>query len=115
MVRQAAGEFTLPAQQSLKSTGAAIEARIYAEDPSKDFRPSTGLLTSVNFADGVRIDGWIETGVEATPYYDPLLAKVIAYGDTREAAVLKSLGGFGGKRNLGHREQSRLSRGVARS
>ena len=87
MVRQAAGEFTLPTQASLKSKGAAIEARVYAEDPSKDFRPSTGLLTSVKFADGVRIDGWIETGVEVTPYYDPLLAKVIAYGDTREAAI----------------------------
>ncbi|MGA2638046.1 5-oxoprolinase/urea amidolyase family protein [Methylocella sp.] len=87
MVRQAACEFTLPAQASLKSKGAAIEARVYAEDPSKDFRPSTGLLTSVKFADGVRVDGWIETGVEVTPYYDPLLAKVIAYGDTREAAI----------------------------
>jgi len=88
MVRQAAGEFTLPVQESLKSKGAAIEARIYAEDPSKDFRPSTGLLTSVKFAQGVRVDGWIETGVEVTPYYDPLLAKVIAHGDTREAAIL---------------------------
>jgi urea carboxylase len=87
MIRQAAGEFTLPAQTSLRSKGAAIEARVYAEDPSKDFRPSTGLLTRVTFADGVRVDGWIETGVEVSPYYDPLLAKVIAYGDTREQAI----------------------------
>ena len=52
MVRQAAGEFTLPPQQSLQPKGAAIEARVYAEDPSKDFRPSTGLLTSVKFSGG---------------------------------------------------------------
>ncbi|MEJ0092368.1 MAG: 5-oxoprolinase/urea amidolyase family protein [Methylocella sp.] len=87
MILQAAGEFTLPAQSSLKPKGAAIEARIYAEDPSKDFRPSTGLLTRVKFAQGVRVDGWIETGVEVSPYYDPLLAKVIAHGDTREEAI----------------------------
>jgi urea carboxylase len=87
MVRQAAGEFTLPAQASLIPRGAAVEARVYAEDPSKDFRPSTGLLTQVRFADGVRVDGWIETGVEVTPYYDPLLAKVIAWGETRDAAI----------------------------
>lgn len=84
MVRQAAGEFTLPAHASLTLKGAAIEARVYAEDPSKDFRPSTGLLTRVKFAEGVRVDGWIETGVEVSPYYDPLLAKVIAYGETRD-------------------------------
>ncbi|VFU09947.1 Urea carboxylase [Methylocella tundrae] len=87
MVKQAAGDFTLPSQASLVSNGAAIEARVYAEDPSKDFRPSTGLLTRVKFAEGVRVDGWIETGVEVSPYYDPLLAKVIAYASTREAAI----------------------------
>jgi urea carboxylase len=87
MISQAAGEFVLPAQSSLTAKGVAIEARIYAEDPSKDFRPSTGLLTRVKFAEGVRVDGWIETGVEVSPYYDPLLAKVIAHGDTREDAI----------------------------
>jgi urea carboxylase len=87
MIRQAAGALTLPAQASLVSRGAAIEARVYAEDPSKDFRPSTGLLTRVGFGEGVRVDCWIETGVEVTPYYDPLLAKVVAYGGTREEAI----------------------------
>ncbi|ACK51529.1 urea carboxylase [Methylocella silvestris BL2] len=89
MVRQAAGEFALPAQSSLQAKGAAIEARVYAEDASKDFRPSTGLLTRVKFPDDVRVDGWIETGVEVSPYYDPLLAKVIAAGATREEAIGK--------------------------
>ena len=87
MIRQAAGELVLPVQESLVATGHAIEVRIYAEDASRQFRPSSGLLTEVRFPDAVRVDGWIETGAEVTPYYDPLLAKLIVIGDTREAAI----------------------------
>jgi urea carboxylase len=87
MVRLAAGEFTLPAQADLVPQGAAIEARIYAEDPAKHFRPSIGMLTEVRFPENVRVDGWIAAGTEVTPHYDPLLAKVIAAGATREAAI----------------------------
>ena len=87
MVRQAAGEFILPSQDALVSRGAAVEARVYAEDPAENFRPSTGVLTEVGFPANVRVDGWIETGTEVTPFYDPLLAKVIARGDTRAAAL----------------------------
>ena len=67
-------------------TAAAIEARVYAEMPHAGFRPSAGLLTEVAFPNGVRVDGWVETGTEVTPFYDPMLAKLIAYSDTREAA-----------------------------
>ncbi|MFJ8362538.1 5-oxoprolinase/urea amidolyase family protein [Streptomyces sp. NPDC093984] len=67
--------------------GHAVEARIYAEDPSRDHRPGAGLLTRVEFPQGVRVDGWIETGTEVTTSYDPLLAKVIAYGPDREHAL----------------------------
>jgi urea carboxylase len=69
--------------------GHAIEARIYAEDPNKDFQPSTGLLTEVSFPDNVRIDGWVESGSEVTPYYDPMIAKVIAHAPTRAEAIEK--------------------------
>ena len=69
--------------------GHAIEARIYAEDPNKDFQPSTGLLTEVRFPDNVRIDGWVEPGSEVTPYYDPMIAKVIAHAPTRAEAIEK--------------------------
>ena len=89
MVRQAAGGFVLPPQESLRSQGAAIEARVYAENAAQDFRPSTGLLTEVRFAPGVRVDGWIETGTVITPYYDPLLAKIIAHGNDRPAAIAR--------------------------
>jgi urea carboxylase len=87
MVRQAAGELVLPAQETLIPLGAAIEARVYAEDPAKGFSPSSGLLTDVRFPDNIRVDGWIETGTEITPYYDPMLAKLIARGETRADAI----------------------------
>ncbi|MGY5013720.1 5-oxoprolinase/urea amidolyase family protein [Streptomyces sp. 900105755] len=67
--------------------GHAVEARVYAEDPSREHRPSAGLLTRVGFPDGVRVDGWVETGTEVTTSYDPMLAKVIAYGADRAEAL----------------------------
>ncbi|MDH6216959.1 5-oxoprolinase/urea amidolyase family protein [Streptomyces pseudovenezuelae] len=67
--------------------GHAVEARLYAEDPSREHRPSAGLLTRVEFPTGVRVDGWAETGTEVTTSYDPMLAKVIAYGPDRAHAL----------------------------
>ncbi|MEV6235463.1 urea carboxylase [Lentzea sp. NPDC051838] len=70
--------------------GHAVEARVYAEDPAKDSLPSSGLVTKAVFPDdldGVRVDGWIETGLEVSPHYDPMLAKVIAAGPNRDAAL----------------------------
>ena len=67
--------------------GAAIEVRVYAEDPAKDHQPCTGTLTNVSFVPAVRVDGWIEAGTEVSPYYDPLLAKMIACGETRAEAL----------------------------
>ncbi|MDR8365015.1 urea carboxylase [Pseudomonas sp. JL3] len=92
MVELAAGD--LPPlrelSQGLKANGHAIQARLYAEDPGRDFQPSPGLLTAVNFpvADGqhLRIDTWVEAGCEIPPYFDPMIAKVISWAATREAA-----------------------------
>ncbi|MEU6604665.1 5-oxoprolinase/urea amidolyase family protein [Streptomyces shenzhenensis] len=67
--------------------GHAVEARLYAEDPSRDHRPGAGLLTRVEFPPGVRVDGWVETGTEVTTAYDPMLAKVIAHGADRAEAL----------------------------
>jgi urea carboxylase len=67
--------------------GHAVEARLYAEDPSRDHRPGAGLLTRVEFPPGVRVDGWVEAGTEVTTSYDPMLAKVIAYGPDRAHAL----------------------------
>ncbi|UJW74896.1 urea carboxylase [Rhizobium sp. SL42] len=87
MIRQAAGEDVLSGNDELVPKGAAIEARIYAEMPHAGFRPSAGLLTEVVFPDDVRVDDWIETGTEVTPYYDPMLAKVIVSADDRASAI----------------------------
>jgi urea carboxylase len=89
MVRQAAGEDVLAGAPALTPSGAAIEVRIYAENPQADFRPSAGLLTEVRLPAGVRVDGWVETGTEVTPFYDPMLAKVVVHAATRGEAVAR--------------------------
>ncbi|AHG49275.1 urea carboxylase (plasmid) [Rhizobium leguminosarum bv. trifolii CB782] len=89
MIRQAAGEDVLSGAEALQPKGAAIEVRVYAEMPHADFRPSAGLLTQVAFPEDARIDGWIETGTEVTPFYDPMLAKVIVSAEDRPAAIEK--------------------------
>ncbi|HKQ68090.1 MAG TPA: urea carboxylase [Polyangiaceae bacterium] len=87
MVRLAAGE--LPDLDALvvEPRGAAIEARIYAEDPRRDFLPSAGVLVEASFGDGVRVETWVERGTEVTPFYDPMLAKIIARGTDRADAI----------------------------
>ena len=75
----------------LKPQGHAIQARIYAEDPGRQFQPSPGLLTEVVFppADGetLRIDRWVEAGCEVPPFFDPMLAKTIAWRPSRDEAI----------------------------
>ncbi len=88
--RIAAGE-RLPVtnQSEIPLRGHAIEARVYAEDPGRDFLPSTGRLVALSFPNdaGLRIDNGVEQGSDISPFYDPLIAKVIAHDETREAAL----------------------------
>ncbi|MEV7286528.1 5-oxoprolinase/urea amidolyase family protein [Streptomyces sp. NPDC093252] len=88
MLRLARGEREV-VQEPGEPRGHAVEARVYAEDPSRDHRPGAGLLTRVEFPPGVRVDGWVEAGTEVTTSYDPLLAKVIAHGPDRESALAR--------------------------
>jgi len=93
MIELAAGE--LPPLSSLmaglRPQGHAIQARIYAEDPGRQFQPSPGLLTEVVFppANGttLRIDSWVEAGCEVPSFFDPMLAKVISHCASREQAI----------------------------
>jgi urea carboxylase len=89
MVRLGAG--TLPPLDTLRvePAGASIQVRVYAEDPAHDFRPSTGQLTGVRLPKGSRCDTWVERGTEVTPYYDPMLAKIIVRGATRAEAIAR--------------------------
>jgi acetyl/propionyl-CoA carboxylase alpha subunit len=67
--------------------GHAIEARLYAEDPARDFLPATGTLSRLRIPGTVRVDSGVADGAVVSPFYDPLLAKVIAHGATREEAA----------------------------
>ena len=89
MIKQAAGDLDPLVNYERVPQGHAIEVRLYAEDPSRNFQPSSGLLTHVAFAEGARIDGWIATGTEVSPFYDPMLAKIIVHGKNRADAVTK--------------------------
>ncbi|HQF56811.1 MAG TPA: urea carboxylase, partial [Fibrobacteria bacterium] len=89
MLRVAAGEEPDWDALCKPPRGAAMEVRIYAEDPLRNFQPSPGELTEVSFPDDIRLDGWIETGSVVSPYYDPMLAKLVVHGDTREEALAK--------------------------
>ena len=86
MIRQAAGELDL-AGFTPSPAGAAIQVRLYAEDPNKNFQPSSGVLTQAVFPAGARIETWVESGTEIPPFYDPMIAKIIVKADTRAAAV----------------------------
>ncbi len=89
MVRLAAGEMPALDSFDIKPRGAAMQARLYAEDPNKNFQPSAGLLTAARFPEDVRVDGWVQSGSVVPPNYDPMLAKLIAFGATREDARAK--------------------------
>jgi urea carboxylase len=92
MLRQAAGEnfaIEMPPRQGAPGRGASIQVRIYAEDPARQFRPSSGLVTRARFPADARVETWIADGTDVTPLYDPLLAKVITVGDDRGDALQK--------------------------
>ena len=88
MVRQAAGELDLANFQA-RIQGHSIQARIYAEDPGKNFQPSSGLLTTVIFPRDARIETWVTGGSEISPHYDPMIAKLIVTANTREQVIAK--------------------------
>ena len=81
--------------------GHSIQVRVYAEDPAHQFRPSSGLLSHVQWPDGVRVDHWVETGAEVPAHYDPMLAKIIAHGSSREDALQKLQDALAGTRLYG--------------
>ena len=94
----ASGNFTAPSQEDITATGHAIECRIYAERPEKNFLPSPGNLTRFRLPDensALRIDHGFREGDQITPYYDPMIAKVIVRGDDRKDAIERMLSALG--------------------
>lgn len=90
MIEQAAGVRPFEIGATFAPKGHAMEFRVYAEDPGKNYRPSSGLLTEVSFPEGIRVDTWVSRGTEVSAFYDPLLAKVIVAGDDREDNIFKA-------------------------
>ena len=86
-LRVAAGEALPATQADLSITGHAFEARLYAEDVPKGFLPATGSLTHLAFPDGARADTGVRPGDEISPWYDPMIAKLIVHGPTRDVAL----------------------------
>jgi len=95
MLRLAGGDASMLDKDPPTPRGHAIEARVYAEDPAHDHRPSAGLLTEVALPTGVRVDGWVDAGTEVTAAYDPMLFKLIASGPDRSAALDRLAGALG--------------------
>ena len=91
-LRVASGEPIPLAQEKLSFTGHAIEARIYAEDPERQFLPATGALVHLSFPaqdKGVRVDAGVDAGGAITPWYDPMIAKLVVHGEDRRAALAR--------------------------
>lgn len=88
-IRIAEGEPLPWRQADIPLHGAALECRLYAENPAKNFLPSPGTLTTwqIPSGPGIRVDSGMQAGMQVTPYYDPLLAKIITHGDTRTQAI----------------------------
>ncbi|NJC33777.1 3-methylcrotonyl-CoA carboxylase alpha subunit [Sphingomonas jejuensis] len=85
-LRIASGERLPVTQDELTIQGHAIEARLYAEDPAKGFLPSVGTLEAFDLGDDVRVDTGVEEGAAISPFYDPMIAKLIAHGSDRNEA-----------------------------
>jgi len=78
-------------QEEVRRRGHAIEARVYAEDPQKNFLPRPGTITALRVptGEGIRDDSGVYPGWTVTPFYDPMLSKLVAWGETREQAILR--------------------------
>lgn len=87
-LRLASGEGLPRDQTEIQCSGHSLEARVYAEDPYKDFVPSTGILESLKLPTRVRNDCGVEVGQEISAYYDPMIAKIVVQKQTREQAII---------------------------
>jgi 3-methylcrotonyl-CoA carboxylase alpha subunit len=85
--RIASGEKLPLAQRQIRLRGHALEARLYAEDPENGFLPSTGPIVALQFPQDVRVDSGVEAGDQVTPFYDPMIAKLIACEESRDGAL----------------------------
>ncbi|MFF2479425.1 urea carboxylase [Paenibacillus sp. NPDC058071] len=91
MVLEAAGKLQNLQDKLRKPLGHSLQVRLYAEDCFHDFRPSDGQIDSIVWPGNARVESWIQPGVQVTTLYDPMLAKLIVHGETREEAIGKMI------------------------
>ena len=87
MVRGGMGDFAFMDRTPPVANGHAIQVRLYAEDPALDYRPTTGTLSALSFPDDIRAETWCEAGSTVSPWYDPMIAKLITHADSRDGAI----------------------------
>lgn len=87
MVRGAAGDYAFLDRETPKPQGHSVQMRLYAEDPSLDYRPTSGTLTALEFPEDIRVETWCSAGSTVSAWYDPMLAKLIVHAPSREEAV----------------------------
>jgi len=109
-IASGASLMSLGLSEAPATQGHAIEARIYAEDPDAGFLPATGRLEVVTWPDDIRVDTGVRQGDEVTGSYDPMLAKLIAHGTTRDAALADLRAALAGTTILGVRTNVRFLR-----
>jgi urea carboxylase len=114
MIRLAAGDSRFLDGYVHEPRGHAIEVRLYAEDPALGFQPSSGSLTEVSFPSDVRVDSGVESGGVVSPFYDPLLAKLIATGKTRGEALTRLRDALDQSRLAGIATNLRYARDILR-
>ena len=95
-LRVASGAALPMRQEELRINGWAMEARLYAENPATGFLPSIGPLDHLEFPEELRVDTGVQQGGEVSPFYDPMIAKLIAWGETREEAIDRLRDGIDG-------------------
>ena len=114
-LRVAAGQPLPLAQEDLRIRGHAIEVRLYAEDPARELAPSTGRVEHLRLpaGDGIRVDTGIRQGDAVSIHYDPMIAKIIAYGPDRDAALARLSRALAGTEIAGPATNLALLRGIA--
>jgi urea carboxylase len=117
MIREAAQELAPLHSFHVEPKGCSIEARVYAEDPAKDFQPAPGKLSQAIFPgpEIARVETWVENGTEITPFYDPMIAKIIVTGANRSDAVTRLRSALDATSLYGTETNLRYLRAVAAS
>ena len=115
MIRGGAGDFAFLDAPPPQPRGHSVEVRLYAEDPTLDYRPTSGTLTAVQFPPDIRAETWCMAGSDVSIWYDPMLAKLIVHAPTRDEAIAKMQAALDQSRVDGIETNLRWLRDVVRS